>query len=345
MQRPAATITAILMLCCAAPLFAQPGTTPAASPAPKKTRVLAPGVITRIPVMPEKKETFTGPVELHEVTTIPGIAFSPNHHPLTSTAAMKAKDVVLRRSIWTLEIAFKPLRMVRVNVPQPNGLVEKKLVWYMVYKVTNRGGHLQPTTRVDATTGLEKVEPEPVDNLSTGVFGSQIRFFPHFVLEGKVLRNDENKNNPEKATYDSVAYLDRLLPAALPIIRAREDVGAKLHDSVSISRVPIPLSEENVERPVWGVVTWENVDPRLDYVSIFVRGLTNAFKVQRAADGTYNYAHKVLQLNFWRPGDAVLEHEREVVFGVPSLSDPTEQRRVNAMYGLNDRLDFRWLYR
>jgi len=345
MQRPAAALTAILVFSLTAPLFAQPGATPAAKPAPRKARVLAPGVITRIPVMPEKKETFTGPVELHEVTSIPGIAFSPNHNALTSTAAVKAKSVVLRRTIWTLEIAFKPLRMVRVNVPQPSGLVEKKLVWYLVYKVVNRGGHLQPVTRVDTTTGLEKVAPEPTNNLSGGVFGSEVRFFPHFVLEGNVLRPDANKNNAEKATYDHVAYLDRLLPAALPLIRKREDIGAPLHDSVSISRVPVPLSEKNLERPVWGVVTWEDVDPRMDYISIFVRGLTNAFQVQRAADGSYKYNHKVLQLNFWRPGDAVFEHEREVVFGVPSVSDPTQQRRINKMFGLTDRLDFRWLYR
>ena len=29
---------------------------------------------------------------------------------------------------------------------------------------------------------------------------------------------------------------------------------------------------------MWGVATWEYVDPRMDFFSIYVKGLTNAYR-------------------------------------------------------------------
>ena len=36
------------------------------------------------------------------------------------------------------------MRMVYVDIPQPNGKMQRKLVWYMVYRVRNLGGHIKP---------------------------------------------------------------------------------------------------------------------------------------------------------------------------------------------------------
>ena len=92
----------------------------------------------------------------------------------------------------------------------------------------------------------------------------------------------------------------------------------------------------------------------MDFFSVFVGGLTNAFQFEdppggyKAGDppGTGRiYRKKVLQLNFWRPGDAVFEHEREFRYGVPVDPDPTLQDEVNNRYGLKQRLDHRWVYR
>ncbi len=54
---------------------------------------------------------------------------------------------------------------------------------------------------------------------------------------------------------------------------------------------------------------------------------------------------KTLQMNFWRPGDAVFEHEKEVRYGVPARSDPAEQARILSQFGLQQRLDYLWVYR
>ena len=105
---------------------------------------------------------------------------------------------------------------------------------------------------------------------------------------------------------------------------------------------------------MWGVVTWEDVDPRIDFFSVYIRGLTNAFEFVDPP-GAYRagqppgsgrlFTYKTLQLNFWRPGDSVLEHEGEIRYGVPVDTDPNAQAYVLDAFGLTERLDHLWIYR
>jgi len=65
------------------------------------------------------------------------------------------------------------------------------------------------------------------------------------------------------------------------------------------------------------VAIWEGVDPRIDYFSIYVQGLTNAIRwrprpERNVAAGDPPGRHieqtlKSLRLDFWRPGDAAAE--------------------------------------
>jgi hypothetical protein len=77
-----------------------------------------------------------------------------------------------------------------------------------------------------------------------------------------------------------------------------------------------------------------------------VGGLTNAYQWEDLA-GAYQagdppgkgrrFARKMLQLNFWRPGDEMLPDEREFRFGAPiGKSD---------LYGVPDGVAYRWVYR
>ncbi|MCA9142960.1 MAG: hypothetical protein KDB05_09245 [Planctomycetales bacterium] len=327
-------VSMFLRLLAATALFLATSMVPGAVQAQEAStiRPLAPGVLTVIPTATEEGETFNGPLPLVEVVTgIPDLDWTPNYTPKTNTLQEIAKQVVLRRTIWDLEFAFKPLRMIEVDVPQPTGNMQRKLIWYMVYRVSNRGLALNPTESVDSfghrTYTIEKV------NYPTR------RFFPHFVLESREYQK---------------SYLDRIIPAAQLAIQKREDPGTKLLNSIEMTRVQIPLSDERIERGIWGVVTWEDIDPRLDFFSVYIRGLTNAFEFvdppgayragQPPGSGrVYNY--KTLQLNFWRPGDSVLEHEREVRYGVPVDSDPVLQAHILDAFGLPERLDHLWIYR
>ena len=323
-----------------------------------QTRRLAPGVLTTIQPAPQEAEMFSGPRPLTEVPiAIPGLDYKPNLNPKSKTVFEQAKLSTLRRTIWNLEFSFKPLRMVDIDMPQANGKMQRKIVWYMVYRVRNLGSHWKPVEKVekfrDPPTGFEALEhtkfsKELTDQIT--VFGkesAELRFFPHFVLEGF----EFDKEHLDKQ------YLDRVIPAAMPAITAREFPGmknVKLYDSQSIMEVPIGVSKPDADKPVWGVVTWEDVDPRIDYFSLYVQGLTNAYRYEdpagafKAGDkpGTgRQLTHKTLRLNFWRPGDAVEETEEEIRYGMRTESDPAEQAKIFKLYGATERLDYEWLYR
>jgi hypothetical protein len=298
------------------------GQRPAAA---QQTRTLAPGVLTVIPPDPLADETYMDPIALRNVTNL---NWTPNFTPKVDTLAAKASHVVLRHNVWNLEFAFKPLRMVYIDVPQPNGKMHRKLIWYMVYRVRNLGGHLSPKEAPNKTW-----QPDIVDNIlnigaeqASGV----VRFFPHFVLESREL---------------GLSYLDRVIPAAIPVIQQREMRGGKLYSTVEITKVSIPVTSPDADGGVWGVATWEGVDPRIDYFSIFVGGLTNAVRFAGDPPDPATHLHKNLQLNFWRPGDEVDEHEGEIRYGIPSVEDPKEQAEICTRYNLNQRLDHLWVYR
>ncbi len=318
-------------LACLAALLVGASTSPVFSQT-RSTRPLAPGVLTVIPTAEEQGETFSGPGPIVEIVRgIPDLEWTPHYAAKSSTLLSLAQTAVLRRTIWNLEFAFKPMRLIEVDVPQPSGKMRRKLIWYLVYRIKNRGYALHPKPDTDrwghTTHAIEEV------NYDTR------RFFPRFVLASHEFSKE---------------YADRVIPAAQRSIQRREDPGVKLHNTVEITRIPIPLSDDRLDRGVWGVVTWEDVDPRIDFFSVYVGGLTNAYRFHDR-DGAFGvgdppgtgreYTFKMLQLNFWRPGDEVLEHEREFRFGMPSEPNPAIEQQTLEKYGLERHLDHLWVYR
>ena len=82
-----------------------------------------------------------------------------------------ADKVKFRRDIYCLEFSFKPLRMIEVDVPAASGGTERKLVWYLVYRVRNTGQVLKPVEGKDGVFTAELGK------------GGPVRFLPQFVLE------------------------------------------------------------------------------------------------------------------------------------------------------------------
>ena len=237
-----------------------------------------------------------------------------------------SSDVKFRRDVSCLEFSFKPLRMIYVDVPTASGGTERKLVWYLVYRVRNTGQVLKPVVGEDGVYTAE-----------LGA-GGPLRFIPQFVLES----NDRQTNGARL----SKSYLDRVIPAAVVAIRARELPGQELLNSVEMAERTLPVSGDRVDKGVWGVATWTDVDPRMDFFSVYVGGLTNAYLWDDVA-GVYKpgdppgkgrrFARKMLQLNFWRPGDEMLLDEREIRYGAPvGKSD---------LYDVGDGVAYRWVYR
>jgi hypothetical protein len=308
-------------------------------------RRLAPGVETTIPILRDSSETVSrhdivdllyGVPDLPWKPTEQGEAEKPNYLAETQTLASMAKDVPFRRTIWNLEFTFKPLRMIEVDIPQASGKMERKQIWYMVYRVKNNGAHLRPKQReADETvaTGAEfggdqatipkgTFDIELVDKVvlpvdAKGLEREAIKFMPLFVLESHKLATPK-------------AYLDHVIPVAVPEIQRREDPKRKLLNTVQIGQTTIPLSTDRIDRSVWGVVTWEDIDPRTDFFSVYVHGLTNAYKWEDNPDaigpdtppGTgRKFVQRTLKLNFWRPGDEFDENEREIRYGTPGGVD------------------------
>jgi hypothetical protein len=303
----------------AAASFAQESTAPGP---------FAAGVLTTIPPDMQADETVSTK-DVIELRVDPALRWNPEPEFLAASRTVygMSTGVKFRREVYCLEFSFKPLRMVEVDVPQSDGTMQRKFVWYMVYRVRNTGRVLKPVEQ-EASSYAAELGP-----------GQPVRFLPSFVLESQ-----DRESTGERV---DKAYLDRVIPAAVEVIRRREMRGGlPLFNSVEMSEQLIPVSGDRADRGVWGVATWTDVDPRIDFFSVYVGGLSNAYRWEDTPGafqpGDYpgkgrRFARKMLQLNFWVPGDEFLPHEREIRYGVPVGKA--------GLYDVADGVAYQWVYR
>ncbi len=320
-----ALMTFFLLL--SSPSFGQQPTAQPAQPAQSTVRKLAPHVFYKVDPFLESGKSF----DRHDIAEL--LAVNPDFE--------FAKDVSFHRDIWYLEFEFKPIRVITVDIPQPNGNMQKKSVWYMVYKVRNPGKafHIDkdaqlstnPAEVTSETSPYRPMTPHQTDNAYKVVTSDlAINFSPYFTLEGTVKVKDVNT----KAYKEEIKkYRERFIPLAVDKIRMREDPGRKLYTSIEMCRTIQPGEE------FWGVATWVDVDKTMSKFSICVRGLTNAYHWKdgevtasgaAAAKEIWNnrkFEYKVLKLNFWRPADEYDEKDSDII------------------YGQNGELDYLWIYR
>lgn len=289
---------------------------------PGQLPILAPGVLTVVPAEPQEGETATPPLDLDSIAS-QTFAWDPNFDATSETLLGLSRDVILRRFVWQLEFAYKPLRMIQVPVAGATGQNSTHAVWYLVYRVSNPGRHLAPIPEKDEY-GHDAYELK--------LANAPLRFFPTFRL-----RDQER----------GVEWMDRILPEAVARIHAIEirDPRVPLYDSVQISQRTLEVNSQAMDRGLWGVATWQGVDSRSDFLSVFVQGLSNAYRWEPTGEkGPRNLTFKTLQLNFWRPGDPVDEHVGEFRNGLPSFTED-QLAKVLRLYQLHDPADFLWIYR
>ena len=291
-------------------------------------RLLAPGVLRVISSNAQIAESFTGPEKMVELTEHKIIDWMPHFAPQTQTVYDKAQRIILRREIWNLEFAFKPLRVMTIEVPQPSGKMQRKVVWYMVYRIRYLGSNISASKQPDGTY---------LPFVSEHKDGRY--FLPQFLLTTHELKK---------------TYMDQPIPIALDPISLRERPDGPLHDSVTIASKPIPLNRDSDSAGVWGVAMWQDVDPRIDFLTVDIKGLTNAYIPSDPAgefqDGDKpgkgrQLQSKTLRLHFWKPGDTTDEPEDVVRFGVPVDEDPLLQQEILTIYGVKTRVDYEWVYR
>jgi len=285
----------------------------------------AAGVLTTIAPDVDSEDT----VSIHDIVEIranANLRRDPHTDTKSRTLFEMANSVQFRRDVWCLELSFKPLRMLAIDIPQTSGKMQRKLIWYLVYRVRNTGAGLTPQQEEDGTFVTAEKAAEG------------IKFCPQFVLTSQDRDRDGKRIRK--------AYLDRILPAAVEAIQRRELPEGELLNSVQISESLLAVETGRSIDGLWGVATWEDVDPQIDFFSVFVSGLTNAYDWQDAPEGFQlgdppgtgrKFTRKQLQLNFWRPGDAYAEDEREIRFGAaPGKAD---------LYGTGEGVASHWIYR
>ena len=255
---------------------------------------------------------------LHELAQGRGGAWDPSHAPSHETLVGLASDRQFLRDVWCLEFSYRPPRTIEVDVPGENLEIQKERVWYLLYRVRN----IAVDENADVASGLggstrqvvfEKDE-EGNDDLTrptTKFVNQSIHFEPHFVFEThEALSRDEG-------LLEHQDHLDRLVSLAIVPISRREKIHPDmLHDSVSISERPIQPGEER-----WGVAIWQDIDPRIDFFTVFIYGLTNSIRWRHDAEFETDLEHapeyerrelECLRLDFYHPGDADHDDFQEV---------------------------------
>jgi len=304
MLRSRVVIATFLILAVVAPAW----TAKAADPT--GFRRLAPGAVTVIPADKTTDDALQR-ADIVEITEGQAdLAWTPQMAPATSTFVERGRGREYPRDIWCLEFAFKPPRMLDVDVPAADLKMQRKRIWYLVYRVKNVGGRRLVTAPAEGAA--EKVARR------TEAYETPVRFLPHFVLESL----EPVEDGEGLSSYRG--YLDRLVPSAMNAIRLREDPNRRFLDSAEMSATDLQPGEER-----WGVAIWEDIDPRIDFFSIYVRGLTNAIRwrqrpgsVIKPADPPGAHIEETLEslrLDFWRPGDDRTITDKEMGIGFAGM--------------------------
>ena len=141
--------------------------------------------------------------------------------------------------------------------------------------------------------------------------------------------------DPNTRQYTEKTYSDRVSPSIVKVIQQEEDPDRPLMDKIKLAQTVFsPVPAESDLGGAWGVAIWYNVDPALDFISVKVSGLTNAYRMELNQDKSITFVKRKLQLNYWRPGDGIDQSADKIVYGIPLTDDPFEQALITERYHL-----------
>lgn len=295
-------------------------------------RPFAPGVLKVFPPIIDARDSFTVPMP------VPGLDARPydtNFAPRAFTVFGQTQEVVFFRDVWHLEFATLGLRQIELAYRYPDGEVRTRHFWYLPYRIRDVGRSVSYREVLDESA-VAKTRKEIQIDEEPEAGGSRIdRFYPDFQLSGWVF--------DERGERQVVHYRDQYLPDVAREIQKLEDPNRRLHDKFEMLDQSVPRVDSDSDEGLWGVAIWENVDPNIDFCSVKIFGLTNAYRMDRTVGGDVVIRRKVLQLNFYRPGDSVRQTRDKVQYGVPLVVSPAEQIEVCRRYFLpGPRINAYW---
>jgi len=286
-------------------------------------KTLAPGVLKVFAPEIDARDTFTVPMVLPDLKAN---EYQGNLIAQAETLRGSTREIVFFRDVWQLEFATLGLRQIKLSFKAPDGAVQNRHYWYLVYRVRNLGKSLSYDENKEGDVFPYLVSEAKFDSAKEDRALSPRSFSPTFELTGWVADG--------KGEYSPTSYRDQYLPLVAKEIQKLEDPNQRLFNCLEIGDVEIPLAQAESDPGVWGVAVWEEIDPRVNYVSIRVTGLTNAYRVVASADGKFDVKRKALQLNYWRPGDGAQQDRDFVAYGIPYTDSHAEQVDITKRYAL-----------
>lgn len=186
-----------------------------------------------------------------------------------------------QKDIWALELNFKPVRMISVDVSNPKtGKSTRELVWYLAYRAVTR-----PDSGVP-----EQDSDKPAER-------------PMFVPEFTLVTEERGKQE---------IYPDRILPAAMAAIVKRERHNYKNGVEIVGPLPPVTPPKERKVASLDGVAMWRGVDPDADFFTVFMTGFSNGYTVMPGPDGKELVQRRTVMQKFWRPSDRFDQNEQEI---------------------------------
>lgn len=211
---------------------------------------------------------------------------------VTLEATASSEELNAQDDLWVMEVSFKPMRMIDVEVRDPKtGQRKKEYIWYLIYKAVNRP--LEGRT--------EPVIPEPVNQTDPVPTPT---FVPEFTLV------TEDNDVPQ-------IYPDVFIPEAQRVIQQREHrqpTDPVYKNSVEIvGDIPeITPYESRDEKALYGMVMFRGVDSDTDYFTVYMTGFTSFYRKMEGPDGEPLIVRRVIKQQYWRPGDRYDQTEREI---------------------------------
>ena len=214
-----------------------------------------------------------------------------NGFEVTLAATASSKELNFQEDLWVLEVSFKRMRMIPVDITDPKtGKQNREYVMYLVYKAVNR-----PLIRRIDTTPFKPQNDE--DRIPTH----------QFVPEATLVTEDNNLQH---------IYVETIIPEAQKIIQRRES--RKPSDPVYKNSVDIvgdvpeitPYDAKS-EKALYGILMWRGVDPKADFFTVYLTGFNSYYEKIKGPDGEDLIVRRVIQQQYWRPGDRFDQNEKE----------------------------------
>jgi len=209
-------------------------------------------------------------------------------------------------SLWIAEVQIKPLRLLRVNWKE-DGANRQEIVRYLMYRVILRDyTDLAGPEKPELEAKLADIENRPVNNRAEEL--TRPLRLPKFLLQAEEL------DGTVVAAWPDVIHRG-IQQAIFERELGRRGVEAKLLNSVeALQEIGEPVAADDpdtLDRALYGVAIWRNVDDRADFFTVYMSGFSNAYRITQDDEGNNVFEEKVIVQKFARPGDEFLQEEME----------------------------------